>query len=99
MPTFDIALPEQFNELLAYASFYQIDVPLDCVFPLDFHIRLVYKTMVRVAFSASQVIAPSLRDIAANSPARCSTCPHAQVPLVMCGARLVSEMITRDCGR
>lgn len=53
LPTFRITLPEHFSRLLASLSFYQIDVPLDCIFPINFHIRLVYKTMVPLLLCVS----------------------------------------------
>merc|ERR1712185_405245 len=37
VPTFQITLPEMFADLLEALSFYQFDVPLDCIFSVSFH--------------------------------------------------------------
>jgi len=45
MPTFDITLPELLSRFLATISIWKFDIPLDCVVQVNFHARLLYKTM------------------------------------------------------
>ena len=45
VPTFQITLPELFTGFLKSISVWQVDVPLDCFYPVSFHHKLVYKTL------------------------------------------------------
>ena len=51
VPTFQITLPEQFLQMLRDFSFWDFNVPLDCVIRINFWQRLLYRTLWPLALS------------------------------------------------
>lgn len=45
IPTFDITLPETFVRLLRLINFWSINIPLSCIVNINYHHRLVYRTL------------------------------------------------------
>ena len=44
-PTFQLTLPEQFIRFMQHINVWDINLPLDCLYRVDFHGRLVFRTV------------------------------------------------------
>ena len=45
IPTFHLTLPELFIDFLANLNFIDYNVPVDCIYQVNFYVRLMYKTL------------------------------------------------------